>query len=170
MHARCEHVCWHTVLAAAAIGNMPCRICPATHNALCWTLCREENACDILVRSNCYCYALSQYVGSYCEPGLGSTGMSLPMPITDCTAARNGLLADGARQVDRSTVYTVPPSGHYIALAVKPPYDQRDTGDCECQAVHSTSTSMPVSMLASETACPLLYTCGHWLHDMHNLA
>lgn len=109
-----------------------------------------------MVRSNCYCYALSRYVGSYCEPGLGSTGMTLPMPVKDCTAARNGLLADGARQVDRSTVYTVPPSGHYIALAVKPPHDQRDTGDCEWQAVQGAALAYIACkhMLACDTACP----------------
>lgn len=95
-------------------------------------LYREENACDILLRSNCYCYAVDRYVNSYCEPGLGSTGKSFPLPVKDCTDAVQGVLSDGGRLVDRYTVYNKPPeddSYHYIALAVKPSTDQSDTGD-----------------------------------------
>ncbi len=36
----------------------------------------EEHACDVLLKTNCYCYALRRFVGSYCEPGLGGTGKS----------------------------------------------------------------------------------------------
>jgi hypothetical protein len=34
----------------------------------------------VLVKSNCYCYALDRYVGSYCEPGLGGTGEAFKLP------------------------------------------------------------------------------------------
>jgi hypothetical protein len=59
--------------------SLPCFSSPAVG--------REENACDILIRTNCYCYAVSKYVGSYCEPGLGSTGKPFPLPVQDCKAA-----------------------------------------------------------------------------------
>lgn len=91
--------------------------------------CREHNACDILLRSNCYCFSINRNVGSYCEPGLGSTGRALPLPIADCSAAVAGVVADGGKPVDARTVYTRAPTGHYIALAVKPPADAGDTGD-----------------------------------------
>jgi hypothetical protein len=76
-------------MASLKLLLMPC-------HALTPCSCREENACDILIRSNCYCYAISKYVGSYCEPGLGSTGKPFPLPVTDCKAAvqvRSVLLA-----------------------------------------------------------------------------
>jgi hypothetical protein len=40
----------------------------------------EEQACDILIKTNCYCYALDRFVGSYCEPGLGGTGRPFQLP------------------------------------------------------------------------------------------
>eukprot|EP00879_Flechtneria_rotunda_P005992 GHRR01006301.1.p1 GENE.GHRR01006301.1~~GHRR01006301.1.p1 ORF type:complete len:341 (+),score=86.96 GHRR01006301.1:251-1273(+) len=89
----------------------------------------EENACDILIRSNCYCFAIGRYEGSYCEPGLGGTGKALQLPVTDCTAAVQGVIADGGKLVDRQTVYTKEPKGHYIALAVKPSEGVSGTGD-----------------------------------------
>lgn len=109
----------------------------------------EEHASDILLRTNCYCYAVARYVGSYCEPGLGGTGMRFPMPVRNCAASVAGVLADGGQQVSRQTVYNVAPTGHYIALAVKPATKQDDFGDfhfCEplcclvlAQAVHDPS-------------------------------
>jgi hypothetical protein len=124
---------------------------------------REENACDILVRSNCYCYALSRYVGSYCEPGLGSTGTPLPLPVQSCAASAAGLLADGARQVDRKTVYTVPTTGHYIALAVKPPSDERDTGDYHFWRLDADGTW---SYKAGDTLSRNTYRNGTALRDI----
>jgi hypothetical protein len=91
--------------------------------------CREHNACDVLIRSNCYCYSVGRYTGSYCEPGLSGLGKALPLPIAGCDAAVAGVIADGGKQVDAATVYSTPPSGHYIALAVKLPADAGDTGD-----------------------------------------
>lgn len=41
---------------------------------------QEEHACDVLLKSNCYCYALDRFVGSYCEPGLGGTGQAFELP------------------------------------------------------------------------------------------
>lgn len=90
----------------------------------------EENACDILIRTNCYCYAVSKYVGSYCEPGLGSTGKPFVLPVKDCKAAVEGVVADGGKLVDRWTVYNKPTTdSHYMALAVKPAADAGDSGD-----------------------------------------
>lgn len=131
----------------------PCLLCCAG----------EENACDILVRSNCYCYALSRYVGSYCEPGLGSTGNPLPMPVRDCSAAVAGILSDGARSVDRNTVYTVPTLGSYIALAVKRPIDQRDTGDYHFWRLDADNTW---SYKAGDTLSRNTYRNGTVLQDI----
>jgi len=89
----------------------------------------EEHACDVLVKTNCYCFALNRYVGSYCEPGLGGTNKSFPLPVRDCDAAVQGIVADGAVKVSREIVYNVRPTGHYIALAVKPSIYPGDTGD-----------------------------------------
>lgn len=100
--------------------------------ALCVCRRREQHACDVLLRTNCYCFAVNRYLGSYCEPGYGSTGRPLPLPIYSCADAVAGTLADGAVAVDRETVFSSNPpadGSHFIALAVKPQADQRDTGD-----------------------------------------
>lgn len=36
--------------------------------------------CDPQLKTNCYCFALDRFVGSYCEPGLGGTGKMLQLP------------------------------------------------------------------------------------------
>lgn len=126
-------------------------------------LLRAGRRIDILVRSNCYCYALSRYVGSYCEPGLGATGNPLAMPVRDCSAAVAGVLADGARSVDRNTVYTVPTSGSYIALAVKPPSDARDTGDYHFWRLDADNTW---SYKAGDTLSRNTYRNGTLLQDI----
>lgn len=105
----------------------------------------EEHASDILLRTNCYCYSVARYVGSYCEPGLGGTGKRFPMPVRNCAASVAGVLADGGQLVSRETVYNVAPTGHYIALAVRPATDRGDSGDfhfCE-----------PLCCLALQTCC-----------------
>jgi len=40
----------------------------------------EEHACEVLIKANCYCYAVDRFVGSYCEPGLGGTGQPFKLP------------------------------------------------------------------------------------------
>ena len=90
----------------------------------------EEHACDILLKSNCYCFAINRYVGSFCEPGLGGTGMDLPSPIDSCRDLVKGVVADGAVKVDRKTIYSKKPTGHYIAMAIMPSTDSyTDSGD-----------------------------------------
>lgn len=126
-------------------------------------LCREENACDILVRSNCYCYALGRYMGSYCEPGLGATGIPLPLPVRNCAAAVAGVLADGGKPVDRQTVYTGSTTGHFIALAVKPAAGQRDTGDFHFWRLDGDHTW---SYKAGDTLSRNTYRNGTRLHDI----
>jgi hypothetical protein len=84
----------------------------------------EEHACDVLLKSNCYSFAVNRYVGSFGEPGYG--GMpedeQARLEIT-CEDQVKGLVADGAVKVDRKTVYSVPPKGHYIAMAIWPEED-----------------------------------------------
>ena len=80
----------------------------------------EEHGCDVLLRSNCYCFALNRYVGSFCEPGYGNLNLTETPKKLVCEWAAKGILADGAVQVDRYTVYNVTPVGHYIALAIWP--------------------------------------------------
>lgn len=112
---------------------------------MCVLAAGEEHASDILLRTNCYCYAVARYVGSYCEPGFGGTGKRFPMPVRSCAASVAGVLADGGQQVSRQTVYNVAPTGHYIALAVKPATGRGDSGDfhfCEslcCLALQTCS-------------------------------
>jgi hypothetical protein len=90
----------------------------------------EEHACDVLLKSNCYCFAINRYIGSYCEPGVGGAGIELPSPIKSCNDAVRGVIADGAVQVDRKTVYSKQPTGHYIAMAIQPSTDfYMDSGD-----------------------------------------
>lgn len=138
-------------------------VCAADHFCAVLVLRREENACDILVRSNCYCYALSRYVGSYCEPGLGSTGTPLPLPVRNCAASAAGVLADGGRQVDRKTAYTVPTTGHYITLAVKPPSDEKDMGDYHFWRLDADGTW---SYKAGDTLSRNTYRNGTVLRDI----
>jgi hypothetical protein len=84
----------------------------------------EEHACDILLKSNCYCFALNRYVGSFCEPGYGSMPKDEQAELdVTCEDQIKGLVADGAVKVDRDTVYNVPPKGHYIAMAIWPHED-----------------------------------------------
>jgi hypothetical protein len=83
----------------------------------------EEHACDVLLRSNCYCFAIDRYVGSFCEPGFGNLNLTETPKELACDWAIKGVLADGAVKVDRYTVYNVTPVGHYIALAVWPMED-----------------------------------------------
>jgi len=84
----------------------------------------EESACDVLLKSNCYCFALNRYVGSYCSPGYGSMPKDeRAMLGVNCKDQTKGLVADGAVRVDRNTVYNTPPKGHYIAMAVWPHED-----------------------------------------------
>lgn len=119
-------------LARAPAGNLACArppACPRLQPAARRTH-REEHACDILIRTNCYCYSIGRFVGSYCEPGLGATGAKFPLPMHDCGKAVAGIVADGAKPVDRWTVYNRPTGAdsHYIALAVKPAEDASDSG------------------------------------------
>ncbi|KAI8471778.1 MAG: hypothetical protein J3K34DRAFT_227144 [Monoraphidium minutum] len=110
--------------------KLPCRY---TKNADGSYEFEEEHACEVLVKSNCYCYALDRFVGSYCEPGLGGTGQPFQLPVNDCSKATAGVIADGGRPVDRDAVYNSggarPGGGHYIALAIKPASGPDDTGD-----------------------------------------
>ncbi|KAI8467855.1 MAG: hypothetical protein J3K34DRAFT_479949 [Monoraphidium minutum] len=117
-------------LAAIAAGRkLPCRYRFNEDGAGGYDY-EEEHACDMLVKTNCYCYALDRFVGSYCEPGLGGTGEPFKMPVDSCERPRAGVLADGGKLVDSAVVYGGPPpeGGHYIALAVKPAKGS-DTGD-----------------------------------------
>lgn len=83
------------------------------------------------IRTNCYCYAVDRFVGSYCEPGLGGTGKGFELPVDNCTRAVDGVVADGGVVVSREDVYGKPrPSkGHYIALAIKPRSKDEASGD-----------------------------------------
>jgi hypothetical protein len=54
----------------------------------------EEHACEVLLKSNCYCYAVDRFVGSYCEPGLGGTGQPFKLPSeAPCPGGARWLLA-----------------------------------------------------------------------------
>ena len=83
----------------------------------------EEHACQESLKSNCYCFAVNRYVGSYCSPGEASSPGNEDHPYGDCDWAVKGVIADGGVQVDRNTVYSKQPTGHYIALAVWPGED-----------------------------------------------
>lgn len=87
----------------------------------------------------------------------------MPMPVQDCSAAAAGVLADGARAVDRATVLNVPTSGHYIALAVKPPSDPRDTGDYHFWRLDADNTW---SYKAGDTLSRNTYRNGTALRDI----
>jgi hypothetical protein len=89
----------------------------------------EEHACDVLLKANCYCFAINRYMGSYCEPGLGGTGQSFKLPVLDCEASVAGIVADGAKPISRQRAYALQGSGWVIALAVKPGTSLEDTGD-----------------------------------------
>jgi hypothetical protein len=63
--------------------------------------------CSMPLLSSTYLFVPACHlpVGSYCEPGLGSTGKAYPLPVRDCNAAVAGVIADGGKPVDRWTVY-----------------------------------------------------------------
>jgi hypothetical protein len=79
----------------------------------------EEHACEEVIRSNCYCYALNRYMGSWCTPGLATLEEPEPREVT-CDYYVRGTKADGGKEVDRETVYSKPPTGFYVALGVRP--------------------------------------------------
>ena len=80
----------------------------------------EEHACQESLKSNCYCFAVNRYVGSYCSPGEASLPSEFQDELTSCDWAVKGVIADGGVQVDRATVDSKQPKGHYIAVAVIP--------------------------------------------------
>ncbi|KIZ01025.1 hypothetical protein MNEG_6940 [Monoraphidium neglectum] len=65
----------YSMAAIAAGMKLPCRYQVEKDGSYSY---EEEHACDVLIKSNCYCYALDRFVGSYCEPGLGGTGKRGP--------------------------------------------------------------------------------------------
>jgi hypothetical protein len=80
----------------------------------------EEHVCEQVSKANCYCYALNRYIGGYCQPGVASRNHTIQPDIMSCDWYVRGLIADGGVQVDRDTVYSKAPKGHYVALASKP--------------------------------------------------
>jgi hypothetical protein len=106
----------------------------------------EEHACDVLLKANCYCYALNRYMGSYCEPGLGGTGQSFKLPILDCESSVAGIVADGAKPISRQRAYALQGRGWVIALAVKPGTSLEDTGDFHFWWVWANGSSIKASL------------------------
>jgi hypothetical protein len=66
-----------------------------------------------------------------------------------------GVLADGAKLVDRWTVYNKPTTdSHYMALAVKPQADESDTGDFHFWRLDADKTwSYKVRFTQQHTTC-----------------
>jgi hypothetical protein len=83
----------------------------------------EEHACQESLKSNCYCFAVNRYIGSYCSPGESGDNNDDDNDYGSCAWATRGIITDGGIQVDRDTVYSKQPKGHYIALAVWPGED-----------------------------------------------
>ena len=108
----------HNLEAIRAGNKLPCSYTVTTPETVDYW---EEHACQESLKSNCYCFAVSRYVGSYCDPGYASGLGNNPQRLGDCDWAVKGVIADGGVQVDRNTVYFKQPiEGHYIALAVWP--------------------------------------------------
>ena len=80
----------------------------------------EEHACETSLKSNCYCFAVNRHTADYCQPGAATIDQSNEPDSVACEWYVNGLIADGAVQIDRDTVYSKAPNGHYVALAVSP--------------------------------------------------
>ena len=81
----------------------------------------EEHACEEVFKSNCYCFAVNRYIGEFCQPGAATLSDPAQEPLVGtCEWDVKALVADGAVQVDRDTVYAKSPKGHYVALAVTP--------------------------------------------------
>ena len=83
----------------------------------------EEHACEEVFKSNCYCFALNRYIGEFCQPGAVTIQTELEIPLDTCEWNVKAVLADGALPVNRETIYSKQPKGHYIALAVSPRED-----------------------------------------------
>jgi hypothetical protein len=81
----------------------------------------EEHVCEQVSKTNCYCYALNRYIGGYCQPGAATLEHVVKPEYFFCDWYKRGLIADGGVQVDRDTVYSKAPKGHYVALATEPP-------------------------------------------------
>ena len=79
----------------------------------------EEHACEEVIKTNCYCYALNRYMGSWCTPGFATLEEPEPREVS-CDFYVKGTIADGGKQVDRQTVYSKTPTGFYVALGVRP--------------------------------------------------
>jgi len=100
--------------------KLPCRF---SHNSDGTINYWEEHACEAVLKSNCYCFAVNRNVWSFCEPGWGNLDRNSSIKELTCEWAVRGATADGAVKVDRFTVYNNVSSGNYIALAVWPDVD-----------------------------------------------
>eukprot|EP00879_Flechtneria_rotunda_P013241 GHRR01013826.1.p1 GENE.GHRR01013826.1~~GHRR01013826.1.p1 ORF type:complete len:386 (+),score=88.66 GHRR01013826.1:617-1774(+) len=77
---------------------------------------------NLRCNSNAYCYALDTYKDGFCAPG-SSDGTDLEMGTADritCTLLIKALIADGAKQVNKSDLGREPSKGHYIAAMARP--------------------------------------------------
>lgn len=70
--------------------------------------------------SNCYCYALDVFKGSWCQPG-AAAGVALEQTSMTCAQLKKAVLADGAKEITRQQALSgQPTSGHYIAAFLRP--------------------------------------------------
>jgi len=110
----------HTLVAAGL--KMPCAYTVTQSGYVDYW---EEAACEVSLRSNCYCYAIGkQNNQGYCIPGYTTVG-TLDVNHSTCADPIRKVALDGGRRATREEVYAAkqPAKGHWIAMVVWPGVD-----------------------------------------------